>query len=91
VTPSHDVTQLLAAVGRGEARAADRLLPLVYDELRGLAQHYLRNERSGHTLEATALVHEAYVRLVGTDSGDADWEDRRHFFAVAATAMRRDT
>jgi len=81
------VTRLLHELGRGERRAVNSLLPLVYDELRSLAARFLRGERRDHTLEATALVHEAYLRLVGTES--QNWESRRHFYRVAATAMRR--
>jgi RNA polymerase sigma factor (TIGR02999 family) len=88
-----DVTQLLNAIERGEPQAASRLLPLVYEELRRLAAQKLARERSGQTLDATALVHEAYLRLVA--SGDASapreqrWQGRGHFFAAAAEAMRR--
>ena len=71
----------------GEPQAADKLLPLVYDELRRVAAAQLAQERPGQTLQATALVHEAYLRLVG--GGDSSWENRRHFFAAAAEAMRR--
>jgi RNA polymerase sigma factor (TIGR02999 family) len=81
-----DVTQLLAAAERGDFDAADRLLPVVYDELRRLAGQKLAGERAGHTLQATALVHEAYIRLLGNDQS---WEGRRHFFGAAAEAMRR--
>jgi RNA polymerase sigma factor (TIGR02999 family) len=81
------VTQLLDAVSRGEARAAEELLPLVYEELRRLAAGYLGEERPGQTLQPTALVHEAFIRLVG-DGGDGRWEGRRHFVAAAAQAMR---
>ena len=82
----NEVTQLLDAAARGEAQAAERLLPLVYEELRRLAAGYLDQERPGQTLQATALVHEAFVRLVG---GDADqYEGRAHFLAAAAQAMR---
>lgn len=83
-----DLTQMLGAIERGEAGAAQRLLPLVYDELRRLASRKLAHERPGHTLEATALVHEAYVRLIG-ESGTPSFANRRHFFAAAAEAMRR--
>src|SRR5437660_5511743 len=83
-----EVTQLLAAVGRGETRAAEHLLPLVYDELRRLAAHKLAQEAPGQTLEATALVHEAYLRLVDTAKVQ-QWNSRGHFFAAAAEAMRR--
>ncbi|MCP5516290.1 MAG: sigma-70 family RNA polymerase sigma factor [Verrucomicrobiales bacterium] len=81
-----EITQILQAVGEGE-RSAERLLPLVYEELRRLAAHRMAQERAGHTLQATALVHEAWLRLVGT--GDQTWENRAHFFAAAAEAMRR--
>jgi RNA polymerase sigma factor (TIGR02999 family) len=82
-----DVTQLLVSWRDGNAEALDELLVVVYEELRGLASHYLRNERHGHTLQPTALVHEAYVKLMGKTS--AQVKDRSHFFAVAAQAMRR--
>ncbi len=83
-----EVSRILGAVARGDARAARDLLPLVYDELRRLAAHKLAREEAGQTLQPTALVHEAYVRLVGDGEGPA-WEGRRHFFAAAAEAMRR--
>jgi RNA polymerase sigma factor (TIGR02999 family) len=84
----NDVTRILSAVEHGDVDAAEQLLPLVYDELRRLAAQRLAQERPGHTLEATALVHEAYLRLVGP--GDArGWDGRGHFFAAAAEAMRR--
>jgi RNA polymerase sigma factor (TIGR02999 family) len=83
----HDVTQLLDAVSRGEAQAAEQLLPLVYDELRRLAAGYLDQEKPGQTLQPTALVHEAYLRLVGGDAA-AHWQGRAHFLATAALAMR---
>ena len=83
-----DVTQLLNAVERGDPQAAERLLPLVYDELRRLAAQKLAREKSGQTLQATALVHEAYLRLVGGDPAKS-WNGRGHFFAAAAEAMRR--
>lgn len=82
-----EVTLLLADVRAGRAGAADRLFPLVYDELRRLAASYLRRERRDHTLQPTALVHEAFLRLVGAE--DQRWESRAHFLAVAARAMRR--
>jgi RNA polymerase sigma factor (TIGR02999 family) len=82
------VTQVLDALGRGDPRAARELLPLVYDELRRLAARRVAGERPGQTLQATALVHEAYLRLVGPDS-DRSWNDRGHFYAAAAEAMRR--
>jgi RNA polymerase sigma factor (TIGR02999 family) len=82
-----NVTAILSAVERGEAKAAEQLLPLVYDELRRVAAWRLANERPGQTLQATALVHEAYLRLVGKE--EPRWSSRRHFFAAAAEAMRR--
>jgi RNA polymerase sigma factor (TIGR02999 family) len=83
-----DVTRILSAIERGEPHAAGQLLPLVYDELRRLAAEKMANERPGQTLQATALVHEAYLRLVGP--GEAPhWDGRAHFFAAAAEAMRR--
>src|SRR5262249_30589980 len=83
-----DVTQVLSAIERGDAHAAAQLLPLVYDELRQLAALRLAQERPGQTLDATALVHEAYLRLVGPADANR-WRDRSHFFAAAAEAMRR--
>ncbi len=83
-----ELTGLLEAVDRGEPQAADRLLPLVYDELRRLAAARMANEKADHTLGSTALVHEAYVRLVGPNP-QAGWKGRGHFFAAAAEAMRR--
>jgi len=83
----NDVTLLLEAVARGEAVAGEKLLPLVYEELRGLAAARMASESSGHTLQPTALVHEAWLRLSGP--GERRWQDRAHFFRVAATAMRR--
>jgi RNA polymerase sigma factor (TIGR02999 family) len=82
-----DVTHILRAVESGDAKAAGELLPLVYEELRKLAGQRMSNEASDHTLEPTALVHEAYIRLVGT--ADPGWQNRGHFFAAAAEAMRR--
>jgi RNA polymerase sigma factor (TIGR02999 family) len=82
------MNRVLGAVVRGEPRAAEELLPLVYDELRRLAAAHLAREAPGQTLSATALVHEAYMRLVGVDP-KKDWDGRRHFFAAAAEAMRR--
>jgi RNA polymerase sigma factor (TIGR02999 family) len=96
-----EVTQLLDAIKQGQPQAAEALLPVVYDELRKLARSKLRHEQPGHTLEATALVHEAYLRLVGErEQGAGDrrqeterrgpaWDGRGHFFAAAAEAMRR--
>jgi len=83
-----DVTQILNAIEQGEANAASDLLPLVYDELRRLAASRLANEKAGHTLQPTALVHEAYLRLVGGGQADG-WDGRGHFFSAAAEAMRR--
>jgi RNA polymerase sigma factor (TIGR02999 family) len=80
-----EVTRILSAIEQGDPQAAEQLLPLVYDELRKLAAQKLAQEKPGHTLEATALVHEAYLRLVG----DQQFANRRHFFAAAAQAMRR--
>ncbi|MFC1603835.1 sigma-70 family RNA polymerase sigma factor [Planctomycetota bacterium] len=82
-----DVTRILTAIEQGDARAADELLPLVYEELRSLAAQKMSQERPGQTLQATALVHEAYIRLVGSET--RDWNGRTHFFAAAAEAMRR--
>src|SRR5205085_3533580 len=83
-----DVTRILSAVEQGDPHAAAQLLPLVYDELRKLAAQRLVREKPGQTLEATALVHEAYLRLVGADAA-GHWNSRGHFFAAAAEAMRR--
>ena len=83
--PMTDVTEILCAIEQGDPRAAEQLLPLVYDELRKLAAAKMAGEAPGHTLNATALVHEAYLRLVG----DQKFDGRGHFFAAAATAMRR--
>jgi RNA polymerase sigma factor (TIGR02999 family) len=85
--PAHKVTRVLEAIQGGDLRAADELLPLVYDELRRLAAYKLSQEKPGQTLQATGLVHEAYIRLVG--SGDPGWKGRGHFFGAAAEAMRR--
>ena len=91
----HDVTRILSAIEQGDPHAAEQLLPLVYDELRKLAAQKLAHEASGQTLQATALVHEAYLRLVGGAKKDepeasaTGWDSRRHFFAAAAEAMRR--
>ena len=84
----HEVTRILLAIDQGDPKAAERLLPLVYDELRNLAAQRLAIEKPGQTLQATALVHEAYLRLV--DPANAlEWDSRGHFFAAAAEAMRR--
>jgi len=85
--PDADVTRILQAIDAGNAKAASELLPLVYDELRKLAGQRMRNESPDQTLDPTALVHEAYIRLVGKD--DPGWQNRGHFFAAAAEAMRR--
>jgi RNA polymerase sigma factor (TIGR02999 family) len=85
----HEVTQLLQRLERGESQAAAELLPLVYDELRSLAASKLRGEAPGHTLQATALVHEAWLRIAGTSGEQQRFDHRGHFFAAAAEAMRR--
>jgi RNA polymerase sigma-70 factor, ECF subfamily len=82
-----DVTQILLAVQDGDRDAPARLMPVVYDELRRLADHYLRQERPDHTLQGTALVHEAYLKLI--DQTQVDWQNRAHFFGVAAQLMRQ--
>src|SRR5580765_1936816 len=85
-----DVTQILTAIEKGDPHAAEKLLPLVYDELRKLAAQKMSQESPGHTLQPTALVHEANVRLVaGTPEWEIHWNGRGHFFAAAAEAMRR--
>ena len=84
---SHDVTGLLLAWGEGDRTALDRLIPLVHDELHRMAHRYMSGEREGHTLQTTALINEAYLRLV--DSGRMHWQNRAHFFAVSAEVMRR--
>jgi RNA polymerase sigma factor (TIGR02999 family) len=86
--PMSDVTGLLEAIGRGEPQRASELMPIVYEKLRMLAEARLAREPTGQTLQATALVHEAYLRLVGDADGQA-WENHGHFFAAAAEAMRR--
>lgn len=82
-----DITRLLKAWGRGDQEALDQLMPLVYAQLRAQARRYMRRERSGLTMQTTALVHEAYLRL--TRAEDVDWHDRMHFFALSAQIMRR--
>jgi RNA polymerase sigma factor (TIGR02999 family) len=82
-----EVTQLLLELKHGNREAEEQLIPLVYKELRRIASRYLRNERSGHSLQPTALVHEAYLRLTKMDK--IDWQGRSHFFAISATQMRR--
>lgn len=84
---SNQITQLLLDWGGGKKEALDELMPLVYDELRRLAGHYMRGQPQGHTLQTTALVNEAYLRLV--DSSRVRWQDRAHFFAISAQLMRR--
>lgn len=84
---THQVTELLAAWSHGDKEALDKLMPLVYDELRRLARQHMRRERAGHTLQTTALVNEAYMRLV--DQRRAQWQNRAQFFGVAARLMRR--
>ena len=86
-TKTAEITRLLKAWRQGESAAIDHLTPLVYDELRRLARGYMRKEQAGHTLQPTALVNEAFVRLV--DARQVDWQDRAHFFAVSARIMRR--
>ena len=83
-----DVTRILSAIEQGDAQAAEQLLPLVYEELRKLAAQRMAQEKPGQTLQATALVHEAYIRLVNVDKAQ-HWNSRGHFFAAAAEAMRR--
>ena len=85
--PQPSITELLLESSRGNKAALDELMPLVYKELRRLAESHLEHEREGHTLQATALVHEAYLRLV--DQQNVDWKNRAQFFALAATMMRR--
>jgi len=82
----HAVTELLQAWSQGDEKALENLMPLVYEELRRVASSYLRQERSGHTLQTTALIHEAYLRLM---EQNVNWQNRAHFFGVAAQAMRR--
>ena len=88
MTPtSHEVTALLVAWSEGDQGALDRLVPLVYAELHRLAKSYMRRERAGHSLQTTALIHEAYVRLI--DAQQIQWQNRAHFFGVAARIMRQ--
>ena len=82
-----NITALLVGYGRGDKEALDKLMPIVYDELRRQAARYLRREQAGHTLQTTALIHEAYVRLV--DQHNVQWQNRAHFFGIAAQMMRR--
>jgi RNA polymerase sigma-70 factor (ECF subfamily) len=85
--PPHEITELLAEWSDGNQAALDKLYPLVYDELHRLAKRHMRRERKGHTLQTTALINEAYVRLV--DQKQVHWENRAHFFAISARIMRR--
>ena len=84
---THEVTQLLKAWTTGDEQALEKLTPLVYEQLHRVAQRYMAGERSGHTLQTTALVNEVYLQLV--DCGQINWQDRAHFFAVSAQLMRR--
>ena len=84
-----DVTLILDRINRGDARAADELLPLVYKELRARARAYMSQERAGHTLQATALVHEAFAKMVGRHGAGVAWDSGRHFFNAAAEVMRQ--
>ncbi len=86
-SPSHEVTELLRVWSEGDQSALDKLMPLVYDELRRLAHQYMRREKRGHTLQTSALVNEAYLRLV--DQSKIEWESRAHFFGIAARLMRQ--
>ena len=85
--PAQDLTLLLRQWRQGDRDALERLMPLVYEELRRIARHYLKGERQGHTLESTALVHEAFLRLV--DQRNVQWQNRAHFFGIASQMMRR--
>ena len=88
MTPtSHEITQLLLAWSEGDKQALDRLVPLVYDELRRLAHNYMRKERAGQTLQTTALIHEAYLRLI--EANRVQWRNRAHFYGIAAHLMRQ--
>lgn len=88
MTPSGDITALLDAARGGDRSALDRVLATLYQELHGMARRQLAGQQHGHTLDATALVHEAYLKLVGRGGGNAQFDDRAHFFAYAASAMR---
>ena len=88
MTPTGDITVLLDAARDGDRGALDRVLSTLYQELHGMARRQLAGQQHGHTLDATALVHEAYLKLVGRGSGSAQFDDRAHFFAYAASAMR---
>lgn len=84
---NHEITRLLQAWSTGDEQALEKLTPLVYEQLHRVAQRYMRSERAGHTLQATALVHEVYLRLA--DCEQMNWQNRAHFFAVSAKLMRR--
>src|SRR5829696_6393100 len=84
---TQEITKMLHEWGNGNQEALDALLPLVYDELHRQASRFLRRERAGHTLQTTALIHEAYLKLI--DQRDVDWKNRAHFFGIAAQTMRR--
>ncbi len=86
-TSTHELTQMLIQLSEGKSQVVDDILPLIYDELRSLASNYLRRERSDHTLQPTALVHEAYLKLI--DQTQVKWQNRAHFFGIAANIMRR--
>jgi RNA polymerase sigma factor (TIGR02999 family) len=86
-TSVQEITQLLLAWGQGDEKALEKLMPLVHDELRRMARRYMNRQRPGHTLQTTALVNEAYLRLI--DASQVRWQDRAHFFAVSAQLMRR--
>lgn len=87
MTSSQEVTQLLLAWSQGDQSAFEKLMPLVYEELRRVARRYMRRERAGHTLQTTAMVNEAYLRLI--NASQVQWQNRAHFFAVSANLMRR--
>jgi RNA polymerase sigma factor (TIGR02999 family) len=87
MTSSNEVTRLLRAWREGDQTAMDQLVPLVYNELHRLAKSYMRRERAGHSLQTTALVHEAYLKLI--DASQVDWQNRAHFFGIAARIMRQ--
>jgi len=84
-----EVTRMLESLGGGDPESSEDLLPLVYEELRQLAAAKMESERAGHTLQATALVHEVWIKLAGAEGGSLKWNDRRHFYAAASEAMRR--
>jgi RNA polymerase sigma-70 factor, ECF subfamily len=86
-TSTQELTQMLIQLSEGKSQVVDEILPLIYDELRSLASNYLRRERSDHTLQPTALVHEAYIKLI--DQTQVKWQNRAHFFGIAANIMRR--